>query len=238
MAGFNGIGIFVRAYNWVQDKANAIPITASRMDTEFDGIATGLSNCITRDGQTPAGAIIVAPVITGSATVPTQSQGDNSTKPASTAYVDTAIAAIAPRTGEESWRFSEAVYENGWLLENGQTIGSASSGATNLGTTFQALFDMLWANGTDTTCPMLTSAGAASTRGASAAADWGANKRLTLPNMTHGYATVMASGDLGESTVGSTTIASGTVMALYGANNAKATNVLAAGQFRGLYIHV
>lgn len=48
---FNGSGVFVRLYNWVQDKTNGIPITSSRMDAELDGIAAGLSNCITRDGQ-------------------------------------------------------------------------------------------------------------------------------------------------------------------------------------------
>jgi hypothetical protein len=48
---FNGSGTFSRLYNWVTDKANAVKITASRMDDEFDGMATGLSNCLTRDGQ-------------------------------------------------------------------------------------------------------------------------------------------------------------------------------------------
>lgn len=43
---------FNRVHNWVQDKANAILINASRMDEEFDGIATGLSSAITKDGQT------------------------------------------------------------------------------------------------------------------------------------------------------------------------------------------
>lgn len=49
---FNGSGTFNRIYNWVTDKANGFKITASRMDGEFDGIATGLSQCITKDGQT------------------------------------------------------------------------------------------------------------------------------------------------------------------------------------------
>jgi hypothetical protein len=49
---FNGSGVFNRIYNWVNDKANGYKITASRMDGEFDGMATGLSNCITKDGQT------------------------------------------------------------------------------------------------------------------------------------------------------------------------------------------
>lgn len=48
---FNGSGIFQRLYNWASDAANSINITAYRMDAETDGIAAGLSNCITRDGQ-------------------------------------------------------------------------------------------------------------------------------------------------------------------------------------------
>lgn len=49
---YNGAGTFVRLYSWVADKASAIKINASRMDAEMDGFATGLSNCITKDGQT------------------------------------------------------------------------------------------------------------------------------------------------------------------------------------------
>lgn len=55
---YNGEGTFNRLYNWVTDKANSINITASRMDAEQDGIATGLSNCITKDGQTTLSANI------------------------------------------------------------------------------------------------------------------------------------------------------------------------------------
>lgn len=48
---FDGAGNFARLYSWITDAANAVPITASRMDAEDNGFATGLSNCITRDGQ-------------------------------------------------------------------------------------------------------------------------------------------------------------------------------------------
>ncbi len=48
---FNGSGTFTRVYNWVTDKLNSVPITASRMETEDNGFAAGLSNCVTRDGQ-------------------------------------------------------------------------------------------------------------------------------------------------------------------------------------------
>ena len=49
---FNGSGSFARLYNWVSDRNASIKIRADRMDAEMDGIATGLSTCITKDGQT------------------------------------------------------------------------------------------------------------------------------------------------------------------------------------------
>lgn len=49
---FNGSGVFLRLYNWVNDAAAGIKIRADRMDSEMNGFATGLSNCITKDGQT------------------------------------------------------------------------------------------------------------------------------------------------------------------------------------------
>jgi hypothetical protein len=55
---FNGSGTFARIHNWVTDKANSVKITASRMDTEDDGFATGLSNTICRDGQSTISANI------------------------------------------------------------------------------------------------------------------------------------------------------------------------------------
>lgn len=49
---FNGSGVFVRLYNWVNDAASNIKIRADRMDNEMDGFATGLSTTITKNGQT------------------------------------------------------------------------------------------------------------------------------------------------------------------------------------------
>jgi len=51
---YNGSGVFSRLYSWTSDKNAGINIRADRMDNETDGIATGLSNCVTRDGQSPA----------------------------------------------------------------------------------------------------------------------------------------------------------------------------------------
>jgi hypothetical protein len=55
---FNGSGVFVRLFNWATDKTNSVAVTASRMDSEMDGMATGLSTCITKDGQQTATARI------------------------------------------------------------------------------------------------------------------------------------------------------------------------------------
>ena len=49
---FNGAGVFVRLYSFVADAAANIKIRADRMDNEMNGFATGLSTCITKDGQT------------------------------------------------------------------------------------------------------------------------------------------------------------------------------------------
>jgi hypothetical protein len=51
MGAFNGAGTFVRSFSWVADKTNGIDITSSRCDTEDNGFASGLSLCVTRDGQ-------------------------------------------------------------------------------------------------------------------------------------------------------------------------------------------
>jgi hypothetical protein len=48
---FNGSGTFNRLYNWVTDRNNSVKIQADRMDGEMDGMATGLSSAILKDGQ-------------------------------------------------------------------------------------------------------------------------------------------------------------------------------------------
>ena len=55
---YNGTGTFNRIYSWVTDAANGILVRSDRMDTDTNDIASGLSNCITRDGQSPPTAAI------------------------------------------------------------------------------------------------------------------------------------------------------------------------------------
>lgn len=87
----------------------------------------------------------------------------------------------------------DPVMPTGCVLPNGGTIGSASSGATNRANADTAdLFAFYWRITSNTDYPIQDSAGAASTRGASAAADFAANKRLPLPNIQDGDALIAA----------------------------------------------
>lgn len=72
----------------------------------------------------------------------------------------------------------------GYVSANGATIGNGSSNATgraNADTQF--LFAYVWTNCTNAICPIYTSGGTSSTRGASAAADYAANKAIAVWNM-------------------------------------------------------
>lgn len=48
---FDGNGTFQRVMNWVQDAAAGIKIKSDRHDQQDDEFAAGLTNCITKDGQ-------------------------------------------------------------------------------------------------------------------------------------------------------------------------------------------
>lgn len=55
---YNSSGVFSRVHDFTDDRDNGIRIQASRMDAEMDGIATGLSTAITKDGTQTTTAII------------------------------------------------------------------------------------------------------------------------------------------------------------------------------------
>jgi hypothetical protein len=109
----------------------------------------------------------------------TQAVADNSTKLATTAYADAASAAAVVTAAASAWNTADVrlTYRQtaaaGWLLLDDSTIGSATSGATHASAANQALFTALYAL-PDSVCPVVGG------RGANAAADWAANKRITL----------------------------------------------------------
>jgi microcystin-dependent protein len=83
----------------------------------------------------------------------------------------------------------KTVADPGWVLMNDGTIGNAVSGATTRANAdTEALFTLLWNNTTDANCPV--SGG----RGASAAADFAANKTIALPKALGRALAVYGSG--------------------------------------------
>lgn len=57
---FNGVGQWSNLFSWVNQAANAVPISAPNMDAQFSDIAqAGFDNCVTRDGQGVMGANFV-----------------------------------------------------------------------------------------------------------------------------------------------------------------------------------
>jgi hypothetical protein len=63
------------------------------------------------------------------------------------------------------------------------TIGAAGSGATHAAADYADLFALLWTDWPASMCPIFTSGGGATVRGASAAADWADGKRIQLPEL-------------------------------------------------------
>jgi microcystin-dependent protein len=85
-------------------------------------------------------------------------------------------------TGDVKFTLKTAA-DPGWLMFNDGTIGDGSSGASYANTLALALFTLIYNNITDTWAPLLTSAGAGTTRAAqgTAAAAWAAHCRISLP---------------------------------------------------------
>lgn len=126
-----------------------------------------------------------------------------------------AVPTAAP-TGMIS-AFDLASAPAGWVEHNGGTIGNASSGATlRANADTLALFTAMWAF-SNTLRPIQNSSGAATSRGASAAADFAANKRIPVGNSTnrvlrHIGADAPALGDVQEDAMQRITGTVGTVL--------------------------
>lgn len=72
----------------------------------------------------------------------------------------------------------------GWVLASGKTIGDGSSGGTaRANADTLALFTLLWTEYANTILVIQDSSGTPTTRGASAAADFAAHKRMPLPDL-------------------------------------------------------
>jgi microcystin-dependent protein len=134
---FNGSGVFQRVRNWVADATAGIKIRADYHDSEDDGFAAGLTNCITRDGQSTITQNIPfnSKRITGLAD-PVNPQ-DASTK----AYTDTKnidLTMLCPPGAVMD--FATATAPAGWLVCDGQEISRTTYAAlfAAIGTTWGA----------------------------------------------------------------------------------------------------
>jgi microcystin-dependent protein len=101
-------------------------------------------------------------------------------------------------TGDVKLTFKTAA-DPGWVLMNDSTLGDASSNSTYANAAAGALFILLYNNIADADAPILTSGGAATTRGAqgSAATAFANHCRLTLP-LVLGRALAAAGGGIGS----------------------------------------
>lgn len=117
------------------------------------------------------------------------------------ADIVTAIASVWS-TGDVKLTL-KTVADDGWVLMNDGTIGSALSGATNADDDTEALFTLLYTN--IAALVVQNSAGTPVSRGVSAAADWAANRRLVLPAVLgRALAAAGAGSGLTSRTLGST----------------------------------
>lgn len=128
-------------------------------------------------------------------------------------------------TGDVKWRPTSETL-SGWVKLNGLTVGSALSGASGRANAdTQALFIYLWTNCPDAHCPVISG------RGASALADFNANKQITLPD--YRGRVIVGLDDMGTSAAGRFTgvpFAVGDTATTPGATGGENTHTLVIGE--------
>lgn len=112
-----------------------------------------------------------------------------------------ASAAAAEAAAGQQFKTGDIMFQDqagaraGWVRDNGLTIGSATSGASERANAdCQNLFLFLWNTYSDTLCPVVSG------RGANAAADWAANKKITMPDKR--FRGAIGLDDMGNSPAG------------------------------------
>lgn len=202
----NGSGTQSTPNSFVADTT----ISSADMNENFTDIASEITNSLPRDGQAAmtgqlksSSGTLAAPGIAFSSSTGLgfrRSAGD--TMKIVAAGADVAEVTSSGITMESGKTFTAGgvsivampvgmmvpyvatTAPTGWVRGNGRTIGNASSGGTERANADTAdLFSLLWSAYSNSILAIEDSAGAASTRGADAATDYAADKRLPLPDM-------------------------------------------------------
>ena len=191
---FNGSGVYELPSPPTYPAVAGTTIRASYFNSTIQDLATALSLCWTRDGQSTATGTMnfLGVNMTGNLAV--------------TGNVTVAGRSVSTRqfaVGEYVLSASSTA-PTGTISPNGGTIGNASSNASTRANADTAeLFALLWASSTNTELQLKDSGGSNVARGASAAIDFVANRQLTIPAIADGEALVAAvSSTVSTKTVG------------------------------------
>jgi hypothetical protein len=152
-----------REYSLATPHANPVEADGNGV---FPGVFVDGSEAFYRFRVTTAAGVVLSDDAVIPNIGPAEGEGGEPVEPVET-------SALA-KTGDVKARYGTGTHV-GWLPCNGLTMGSATSGANFAGDDNQVLFLYLWGNDAN-----LVVVGG---RGTTAAADWAANKRLTLPDM-------------------------------------------------------
>lgn len=161
-------------------------ILAQQHNAPLEDIAAALSQVVYRSGVAPfsGNQSMAGFKITNAANG--AADQDYVTMSQLNAVIASITAATAP-TGARLGFFRTAA-PTGWIKGNGGTIGSAASGATTRANADTLnLYTLFWEQFSNTILPIQDSTGASTTRGASAVADFNANKRLPVFDLRDEY---------------------------------------------------
>lgn len=189
-------------------------IESGAMNANFSDIGTEITNSVARDGQsTMTGPLkasdgtAAAPSITfgsdtdsglykkSANTIGVSVGGSEVVSISSSGIADTnGLVVTAIPTGT-MMMFGATTAPTGYVRCNGRTIGNAASGATERANAdTSSLYEFLWTNYIDAVLAVSTG------RGASAAADYAANKTIALPDLRG--RSPFGLDDMGSSTAG------------------------------------
>lgn len=154
-------------------------ILATQHNPPLEDLASGMSQVVLRSGVAPFGGNQSMGGFRLTNAADGVADGDYVTMSQLNEVIASVTAGVVPTGAVAGFRTTTA--PSGWVKENGGTIGSAASGGTTRANAdTEALFTLLWNNFDQTKLPIQNSAGAVTTRGANAAADFAAAKRMPL----------------------------------------------------------